>query len=87
MSELNDNEKKVLGALAACEPFDDNDLCYMNFDGISKRTGLDRRVVRLACRSLKRKGLALFGTGLCHEDGTFAGAGYAFNPKQEASRE
>jgi len=87
VSELTDNEKKVLDTLAACEPFDYDDLCYMNFDGISKRTGLDRRVVRLACRSLKRKGLALFGTGLCHEDGTFAGAGYAFNPKQEARRE
>lgn len=74
--KLNENEKKVLGCLASLEPFDYNDTAFTSFAHISEATELDRKAVRRACRSLTRKGLAVFGTGLCKESGEFAGSGY-----------
>jgi hypothetical protein len=49
--------------------------CYA-FAPICQHTGLERSVVRRACRSLKRKGLARFETGLWTEDGEPRGSGY-----------
>lgn len=71
---LNPTEKKVLTYLAGsyCEDFG-----YSGFQGICKRTKLPRNKVRLACRSLKRKGLAAFSSGLWNDDGQPAGSGYS----------
>jgi len=55
---------------------DTGDFGYRRFDDISANTGLDRRTVRRACRSLTRKGLAEYGRGLWTEDGEPAGSGY-----------
>lgn len=50
---------------------------YFCFRVLQKETGLDRKTVRLACRYLKRKGLARFFAGLSTEDGEFRGSGYS----------
>jgi DNA-binding MarR family transcriptional regulator len=70
---LNDNEIKVLARLSAAnEDFG----CY-GFAALIRQTRLNRKVVRRACRSLARKGLAEFHRGLFTEDGLVAGSGYA----------
>lgn len=72
---LTDTERRVLAILIA-----GNDsytgYCYLNFTAVAERGKIDRKAVRRACRSLKRKGLAEFGRGLWSEDGRPAGAGY-----------
>jgi len=73
--KLNDNERKVLACLVVCGE-DYCGYCYFNFRSLTGPTKLNRREVRLACRSLKRKGLAEFGRGLWSEDGEPAGSGY-----------
>lgn len=76
MSEvkLSQNEATVLKFLAENFSLDSG---VFSFAPICKTTQLDRRIVRLACRSLARKGLTKFYRGLCTDDGDFAGAGYA----------
>lgn len=71
---LNDAEKKVLAFLAdrRCEDFG-----FYSFAPICAETKLERRRVRLACRSLARKGLTKFAFGLTDEDGHPAGSGYS----------
>lgn len=73
---MNANEQKVLVELAdhwsSYEGY-----CYSGFASLCTETGLDRKIVRRACRSLTRKGLAQFGRGLWTEDGEPAGSGYA----------
>jgi hypothetical protein len=78
MSEpnLNRNEVKVLAALVSVAS-GDVDVGYLSFKAIGRRSMLRRPVVRLACRSLKRKGLAQFAIGLWTEDGEPRGSGYA----------
>ena len=71
---LNPNEVKVLAALAS---LGNDGFGYMPFVSIGERVRLSRREVRLACRSLTRKGLAKFGRGLWTEGGEPAGSGYA----------
>jgi DNA-binding MarR family transcriptional regulator len=74
--KLNENEVKVLGQLV--EYYEHNeDFAYVSFAPLIRDLKLDRAAVRRACRSLKRKGLATFLTGLITEDGEFAGAGYS----------
>lgn len=69
---MNEAETKVIAWLRDQDP----DWSFP-FAPIMRETGLDRKTVRLACRSLKRKGLAEFNTGLWHEDGEGpAGSGY-----------
>lgn len=71
--KLNENERKVLVVLAdECEP--DETAC--GFAHLSMESGLDRKIVRRACRSLTRKGLARYARGLWTEDGEPAGSGY-----------
>lgn len=72
---LNDNERKVLRALVRLSW---QDGCYANFRILSRSTKLRRAEVRLACRSLARKGLAKYARGLWREepDGP-AGSGYS----------
>lgn len=82
MTTLNENEKRVLTVLVAAG---DSYLGfgYLGFAGIGARLEddhsikLDRKAIRRACRSLKRKGLAEFCRGLWTEDGEPAGSGYA----------
>ncbi len=71
---LNPNEVKVLAALASVRS---EDFGFIGFRGIRARVKLPRQAIRLACRSLKRKGLARFSAGLWSEDGEPAGSGYA----------
>src|SRR5690348_15632803 len=70
---LNRNEVKVLASLAAVAWEDGG---YLSFRAIGRRCRLKRNAIRLACRSLKRKGLAQFSIGLWTEDGEPRGSGY-----------
>jgi len=70
--KINDNEKKVLTHLV--EMVEEDYATY--FKNIASHTGLDIKVVRRACRSLARKGLAVFMRGLFDDDGMVAGSGY-----------
>jgi len=70
--KLNDNERKVLAAL-----YNEDGICFSGFAFLMEETGLDRKAVRRSCRSLKRKGLAQFASGLWDEDGEPRGSGYA----------
>jgi hypothetical protein len=69
---LKDNQELVLRHLAGMQPE-----VYWPFSALTYRTKLTRAQVRLACRSLRRKGLAEFRAGLWTEDGEPAGAGYS----------
>lgn len=72
---MKEHHKKVLNVLV--RDYDENDGgSFFCFTALSKRTNLDRRTVRLACRYLKRKGLARFAIGLSNNDGEFYGSGY-----------
>lgn len=71
--KLTANEVKVLAVLAY--GFED-DFGYSGFREIARLTRLKRADIRRACRSLTRRGLAVFARGLCTEDGDFAGSGY-----------
>lgn len=71
---LNPNEVRVLAALASVGGSEGG---YLSFRGIGVRTRLARPAIRLACRSLKRKGLSQFAIGLWTEDGDMRGSGYA----------
>src|SRR5665811_2116021 len=73
---INTYERGVLECLVEGRECD-NDFCYSNFRGLCDKTQLDRKIVRRACRALKRKGLAEYGRGLWTEDGEVAGSGYA----------
>lgn len=70
---MNILEQKVLHALGLGR----DEFGYFSFATITAETGLDRKVVRRACRALARKGLAEYGKGLWSEDGEPAGSGYA----------
>lgn len=74
---LKPTEQTVLRFLAG----ESADECCWPFAPMAKRTGLTQREVRLACRSLKRKGLTAFHVGLMTDDGDFAGAGYCATEK------
>lgn len=75
--KLNDNERKVLEALIQVA----GEGC-LSFAGVSERVEInhdelmDRAIIRRACRSLARKGLAEFHRGLWSDDGEPAGSGY-----------
>ncbi len=73
---LSDSEQRVLEKLAACG----GEYSY-SFDTIMTDTGLIRPVVQTACRSLKKKGLAMFFRGLMDDDGNVAGSGYTVTVK------
>lgn len=69
---MNSNETKVLALLAS----GNEDFGVMNFAGIAEYIRLNRKEIRRACRSLKRKGLTEFYRGCWTEDGVPAGSGY-----------
>ena len=71
---VSDMEARCLKALAALSR-PDGEMCRP-FCVVEGETGLSRRDVRRSIRALARKGLAEFHSGLCNEDGGFAGSGY-----------
>ena len=75
--KLNDNERNVLRALYELSAVDG--LYCVSFAPLIRATKLDRKAVRRACRSLKRKGLAEFHSPLFNDDGEVAGAGYCIS--------
>lgn len=77
---MTPDQRKVLAALDAVG----TDYC-LPFNALSSDTGLDRKVVRRACRALARKGLAHFKSGLWAEDGELAGSGYGITEAGRAS--
>ncbi len=73
-ARLNENERKVLSFLA--DDYHSDEKCFP-FAPIIAATGLNRAVVRRACRSLSRKGFASFHRGLWTYDDGPGGSGYA----------
>ena len=71
---LSQHEARVLACLLE-DSAPDGEMC-LHFATISFHTDLERPVVRRACRSLSRKGLAEFFRALTDDDGGVAGAGY-----------
>ena len=69
---MSPSQQAVLISLAR-QHYDD--VNCLTFSGIQSQTGLDRRVIRLACRALARQGLARYVNGLWSDNGP-AGAGY-----------
>lgn len=76
---MTPTERTVLEVLASGEDY--GGFCYFNFAGICGKTGLDRKTIRRACRSLARKGLAEYGSALWNADGEVGGAGYCATPE------
>jgi len=75
--KLTENERKILEVLA--EDYDSSgwdETRFWSFAPLERKTGIERRKVRLACRSLARKGLVKYLRGLVDQDGMMAGAGY-----------
>ena len=81
---MSERENKVLRALSKTEPGH-----AMFFWAIAQRTKMDKRKVRLACRSLARKGLAEYLGGLVFDggpkDGMLAGSGYGITQAGRAA--
>lgn len=75
-SKLNPFERAVLEVMMEYG----EDHC-LPFAPIMQVTGFDRKTVRRACRSLKRKGLAEFHVALWDDHGEPAGAGYCATRK------
>lgn len=76
-------EQKVLEFLCSDQDMDEEEFYYNDeprcyfFHHIAHETGLEERVVRRCCRSLKRKELSIYVRGLFDEDtGLIAGSGY-----------
>lgn len=73
---LSRNEWRVLSALQdMSSEYEKGSGFY--FRGIAKHARMRRKDVRLACRSLARKGLAQYERGLFNDDGGLAGSGYS----------
>jgi hypothetical protein len=70
------DESKVLALLASGS----EDFGVMSFAEIAQYVKLNRKEIRRACRSLKRKGLTEFHRGCWTEDGVPAGSGYDATP-------
>lgn len=77
LAKLSANERKVLGFLVSHGHDEYCGFDHFGFSAIARGRRLNRNQVRLACRSLARKGLTIFGRGLWNEDGEPAGSGYA----------
>lgn len=71
---MTEKELKVLGRLARSY-YTEDEWGALGFAGIMHSTGLDRKQVRRACRSLAKKGYTKYERVLWNDDGP-AGAGY-----------
>ena len=76
--KINEKEKKVLQFLA--QFWEDVFNCVF-FKYIAEETKLTVKEARRACRSLGKKGLTKYVTGLFHDDGMIAGSGYCCTRK------
>lgn len=76
--KINEKERKVLAVLAEAYG---SDYDCMYFRGIAPVAKMELKEVRLAARSLKRKGLAEYQCGLFNDDGKVAGSGYSATHK------
>ena len=57
-----------------------DDCGCLNFAHLAERLGLPRDVVQVACRSLRKQGIAECYRGLWTEDGDMYGSGYGLSP-------
>ena len=73
--KLNETERRVLEYFVN-RGISENTY-FTPFAPIMRDLELDRKAVRRACRSLKRKNLTVFESGLYTYDGDMAGSGYA----------
>lgn len=76
-TKLSYDQTQVLEVLAIISR-PNGEMCR-SFKAIEWHTKQSRSVIRLCCRSLKRKGLTEFHSGLYNEDGEFAGSGYCIS--------
>ncbi len=77
---LSQNQLKVLMHLGACQAeSEEGSGFYMRH--IAKETGIEYRLVRIACRSMARKGLTEYTGPLFDDDGRVAGSGYRATPQ------
>ena len=76
--KINEKQKKVLKYLA--QYWEDDYNCLF-FKYIARTTKLTIKEVRRACRSLAKKGLTEYMTGLVDGDGMVAGSGYCCTEK------
>jgi hypothetical protein len=66
------NERQALKAwVCTYEDFD-----YLSFATIAVNSGLERSLVRRTVRSMARKSVTQFCSGLSNDDGEFRGSGY-----------
>lgn len=79
--KISQHEEEVLEFLAGASS-DCSQCSY--FIQISEGTGLDVKLVRRSCRSLRRKGLVEFWRGLMTDDNEVAGSGYCISDKGKA---
>lgn len=70
------NENKVLSVFRLFWNKDEN---CRSFSDIAGYAEISVKEVRLACRSLRKKGLVEFYNGLLTSDGEVAGSGYCIN--------
>lgn len=69
---LTENERIALKAwIGTYEDFD-----YLSFAVIASASGLQRNLVRRTVRSMARKSVTQFCSGLSSDDGEFRGSGY-----------
>lgn len=71
---INDKERKILEKLA--DEWHPDEWSAYSFKSLAKQTEMEVNEVRRACRSLARKGLAVYERVLVDGDGIPAGAGY-----------
>jgi RIO-like serine/threonine protein kinase len=81
LTASQEREQKILLALSEGS----EDYGHYPFDFLTKRTGIERRQVRVDVRRLARKGLTVFGRGLWNDDGELAGSGYAITQAGRAA--
>lgn len=72
--KTNEKEHKILEKLA--DEWHPDEWHAYSFKSLAKQTGMEVNEVRRACRSLARKGLAVYERVLVDMDGIPAGAGY-----------
>ena len=70
--KLSENEQRALLAWENVDKW-----WCLNFRGVERYSGLEKRLVRRTVRALARKGLAQYERGLFNEDGETAGSGYS----------
>ena len=75
--KISENQRKCLVLLNEAYEEDDEH-CWRMFSSIAKKTNLEERIVRIAVRALKRKGLVEY-EHLFDEDGMIRGSGHAIS--------